>query len=303
MSFNPKEDGITHINVYSQGKTNQKPQVWNVRQDCPEDAVYIGRPRGGGNQHFGNPFSHISDSKAEILLGSREEAIRAFDQWLRGAAYQNVAIEQRKWVLEHIHELRGKHLKCWCAPRPCHGDVILKFLEQEVFDYSQERIYKMKIAGTGHRPNKLGGYSDRIFERLVNLSERALRYFKADYVISGMALGFDQALAQAAINLGIPFEAAIPFKGQEGLWPEQSQIRYRELLEHANKISYLFSKPRDKQGIVHCMFRRDEYMVDQCDMVVSLWNGDLTGGTAHTIRYANSVGKPVKNLWNVWVGK
>lgn len=26
-----------------------------------------------------------------------------------------------------ITELRGKHLACWCAPKPCHADVLLRF--------------------------------------------------------------------------------------------------------------------------------------------------------------------------------
>jgi hypothetical protein len=25
-----------------------------------------------------------------------------------------------------LHELRGKDLVCWCAPKPCHGDVLLR---------------------------------------------------------------------------------------------------------------------------------------------------------------------------------
>lgn len=42
-----------------------------------------------------------------------------------------MAVEQyRAWLLEQdelladLHELKGKVLGCWCAPKQCHGDVL-----------------------------------------------------------------------------------------------------------------------------------------------------------------------------------
>jgi Domain of unknown function (DUF4326) len=43
----------------------------------------------------------------------------------------------RKWVLEHIHELRGKNLACWCPKPPpygrdkCHAATLLELANQE----------------------------------------------------------------------------------------------------------------------------------------------------------------------------
>ena len=42
---------------------------------------------------------------------------------------------------------------------------------------------------------------------------------RPDAVISGMALGWDQAVARATADLGIPWVAAITFEGQESKWP------------------------------------------------------------------------------------
>jgi hypothetical protein len=28
--------------------------------------------------------------------------------------------------MDQVHELRGLDLVCWCAPKACHGDVLLK---------------------------------------------------------------------------------------------------------------------------------------------------------------------------------
>ena len=58
----------------------------------------------------------------------------------------------------------------------------------------------MNVAGTGHRPNKLGGYDDDIYQRLVTLAMTYLEETRPKRVISGMALGWDQALAEAAVN-------------------------------------------------------------------------------------------------------
>jgi len=80
----------------------------------------------------------------------------------------------------------------------------------------------MILSGTGHRPDKLGGYSDSAFDNLVKIAEDYLKESKPDKVISGMALGWDQALAEACVNLNIPFIAAVPFKGQESKWYQSS---------------------------------------------------------------------------------
>lgn len=154
----------------------------------------------------------------------------------------------------------------------------------------------MIICGTGHRPDKLGGYSDEVFYKLVGLAREAIQEQKAIGVISGMALGWDQALAHAAIVLRVPFVACIPFKGQERSWPNDSQARYNHLMEKAHRI------------IVACdggyaawkMQKRNELMVDNAQLVVALWNG-TSGGTGNCIRYANSTGTPIANYWDRWL--
>jgi hypothetical protein len=36
-----------------------------------------------------------------------------------------------KWVMEHIKELKGKDLACWCAPKQCHGDTLIILANKE----------------------------------------------------------------------------------------------------------------------------------------------------------------------------
>jgi hypothetical protein len=72
-----------------------------------------------------------------------------------------------------------------------------------------------------------GGYNDEVFTRLIALCKVSLQKMQATSVISGMALGFDQAHEEAAIELQIPLIAAVPFKGQDDLTIRNSQFAIR----------------------------------------------------------------------------
>lgn len=75
--------------------------------------VYIGRP-----SKYGNPF-HLGKH------GSREEVLAKYEEWLRDTVEgQAVLTVARK-------ELPGKVLGCWCAPKPCHGDVLVRLIADE----------------------------------------------------------------------------------------------------------------------------------------------------------------------------
>lgn len=164
----------------------------------------------------------------------------------------------------------------------------------------------MIIAGTGHRLGiKLGGYSDDIHNKLVTLAENFilenpkeitwLGKSGIDAVISGMALGWDQALAQAALNCKIPLYAYIPFKGQEGKWPQAAQDRYNRMLEQAARVVVCSAGGYSAEK----MQIRNEMMVRDCTAVLSLWDGS-SGGTGNCVAYANKIGKPIINLWDRW---
>jgi hypothetical protein len=87
------------------------PKVWNKRDaNVPKDAVYIGR-----GSRFGNPFYMHSESE-------RDKVCKQFEEyWL-------VKMNADK-VVEKIEKdyLKDKDLVCWCAPKRCHGDFLLKW--------------------------------------------------------------------------------------------------------------------------------------------------------------------------------
>lgn len=153
-------------------------------------------------------------------------------------------------------------------------------------------------AVTGHRPDKLGGYGSTAKKKLLAFAvERFGEALKKGplSVITGMALGWDQAVAQACVIHGIPFHAAIPFVGQEQMWPEESQQLYADLLKRAAQVT-IVSPGRYEAWKMH---RRNEFMVDLSTVLVGLWNGS-PGGTASCISYADRKQLKVVNLWNLW---
>lgn len=158
----------------------------------------------------------------------------------------------------------------------------------------------MIIAGTGHRPNKIlvgtqTVYKSEAYAVLIDFAERCLRKLTPDLVISGMALGWDQALAQAAIACRIPFDAYIPFVGQESRWPVGSQFVYSMILEHARNTVIC----SEGGYAVWKMQYRNEVMVDDADCILALWNG-TAGGTANCVKYAEEIGRKVHNVWDAW---
>lgn len=75
---------------------------------APAGAVAIGR-----GSVWGNPFLIGAD-------GERERVI---------AKFRHYAMWRLEREPDWLEPLRGKDLACYCAPKPCHGHVILELLE------------------------------------------------------------------------------------------------------------------------------------------------------------------------------
>lgn len=83
-----------------------------VNRHYQEYDVYIGR-----GTLLGNPFKVVDG------LCSREEAIELFRRYLWRK------IKNGTITLDYLRSLDGKRLACSCAPKACHGDVIVKAIK------------------------------------------------------------------------------------------------------------------------------------------------------------------------------
>jgi hypothetical protein len=89
--------------------------------------VYIGRGKDPHTREWGewgNPFSHRESASAMVTkANSVEEAIERYkaDLWKR--------LRDGRLTVEKLAALKGKTLGCWCAPGPCHGEVLVAAAE------------------------------------------------------------------------------------------------------------------------------------------------------------------------------
>lgn len=152
------------------------------------------------------------------------------------------------------------------------------------------------ICATGHRPNKLGGYGHDVRRRLTQLAYDYLAQMQPEGIISGMALGWDQAWAEAGLLLGLPVHAAIPFAGQESQWPAESRKAFDAIVRRCASVTVVC----EGAYAAHKMQVRNEWMVDRAVRICALWNG-TPGGTANCLNYRGEWQRPVDNLWPRWL--
>ena len=63
---------------------------------------------------FGNLFSHKVGTRAQYLVGSRDEAVERHAEWFLS----------NPGLIERVkREMTGKVIGCWCAPKRCHCDI------------------------------------------------------------------------------------------------------------------------------------------------------------------------------------
>lgn len=154
------------------------------------------------------------------------------------------------------------------------------------------------IAGIGHKPDELEGYSDQTLARLAALARATLVQLQATEVITGLDPGWQQAVALAALELSLPVIAAIPYDGQDKLWDEPDRERWEVILFQAERIVHVHRLPEYYAEEHRAKIRlRDEWMVENSDLVVALVDEDESG----IIAYAKQQNKDVFNVWNSWL--
>jgi ribonuclease HI/uncharacterized phage-like protein YoqJ len=132
----------------------------------------------------------------------------------------------------------------------------------------------------GHRPPDLGGYdpnpvADRA-RRGVEEALAALRELHGDIaVVTGMRLGAEQLGAEAALALGIPVVAVLPYPEPDSVWPAASRRRFADLLgSAATSITLERKQPASRQQAGAAMARRDAWLARNVDAAVVVWNGE-----------------------------
>jgi uncharacterized phage-like protein YoqJ len=177
---------------------------------------------------------------------------------------------------------------------------------------------------TGHRPNKLGGYNwNTLINKkiMVALKKEIINNMKYQYdnfneyeftFICGGALGIDQMafeiiyeikqnlLKSNKLNLKIHLILAMPFEKQSDNWYDlKDKERLQSQMERADQVilvdtleKYRFQKVAIGEYHPVKMQLRNQYMVDNSDTIIGVWDG-TQGGTGNCINYARKSKKQI----------
>lgn len=87
--------------------------------------VYIGRGSG-----LGNPFSSKPSAYDVTRVSTRESAIERYEDWLSTQLKDRSsdAFHAFRKALSALRAHGAVNLVCYCAPKPCHGDVVQRVL-------------------------------------------------------------------------------------------------------------------------------------------------------------------------------
>lgn len=153
----------------------------------------------------------------------------------------------------------------------------------------------MKIMGTGSRSMVKAPDAKAVYDNL----EAKVLLLAAKYpdlqLISGMAEGWDEAIAKVAQRNGIPYIVMIPNQGYgDYYWRRNSVLGYdrsdtfKLLVKHASQVVYV-CKTLYVDG-VHANFVRNQAMVDACHG--ALVYKPESAGTRDAIARLKAAGKP-----------
>ena len=167
-----------------------------------------------------------------------------------------------------------------------------------------------RIAFTGHRPIKLYGYNmdNKYYDKLKIILKDMLKYeiceYDADTFITGGALGFDTLAFDVVKDLiddyGGNHVLAIPFEKQPIKWSIEDQVKYKIIKQFSACIyvdeyeEYNIKGVRTGEYHPAKLQKRNEWMVDNCDLLIGCWDGVKKGGTWNCLKYAMNLGKEIK---------
>jgi Domain of unknown function (DUF4326)/YspA, cpYpsA-related SLOG family len=232
-----------------------------VNRNHGSSGIYVGRPTV-----LGNPYT--------LKVYNRTDAIARYRIWLRQQWQRQGEVQAALLQLaRQYHEQGELTLVCWCAPRPCHAEVI----REAVLGIVQHRLVERQP--THDRPPCERGtappaglpYTQGGLMKLIIAGSRTF----TDY----------QRLCQVLA----PDRHRITQVLTGGAWGAD-QLGYRWAWKHAVRHQ-LFRAEWARFGKAAGM-RRNHQMAQAGDVLVACWDGQ-SPGTAHMIQCMEQRGKPV----------
>ncbi len=190
--------------------------------------------------------------------------------------------------------------------------------------------YRIRIGVTGHRKlddaesvkatvkraidaeveNLFPENSRRNIERVRQAGTTGISF----RVLSPLAEGADRVIARAILDYpGARLDAVLPLAVEnylEDFESQESKTEFRELLALCRRPVTLRTPrvgddrhdPGDQAELRRNAYKQvGEYVVDHCDVLIAVWDGEPArgrGGTAEIVNYAKEQKRPVIRVWN-----
>ena len=118
----------THTQIINIKAKDLRPEYDNLLEWLKDDRhVYIGRDMsfyvaGTDKSKWHNPYKVAKPNKIYKTgkYYTLDESLELYEKYIRESVL----------LMREIEELRGKVLGCWCKPNRCHGDVLIKILNE-----------------------------------------------------------------------------------------------------------------------------------------------------------------------------
>ncbi len=116
---------------------NIRPKYDNLQEWCNDPSnVYIGRkgivfinkeryPKE--DSIWANPFKITS-------ITNRQQVLQEYESYIRKK------LDSDNTLIQKLLDLKDKNLGCWCKPEQCHGDVLVKLINE--YDKSSDSLFK-----------------------------------------------------------------------------------------------------------------------------------------------------------------
>lgn len=120
--FNMRGTNVCNVKV-----KNIRPAYKNLKEWMEDsDNVYIGRSNVViiDKKRFPNISSPFCNPYKEGKDGTLDQIIQKYEIYIRDK------IDKDENLKQQLIDMYGKNLGCWCKPEKCHGDILVKIIDE-----------------------------------------------------------------------------------------------------------------------------------------------------------------------------
>lgn len=226
---------------------------------------------------------------------------------------KGIAVNLSNHTWDRISKLKKATFDTFIPEKETSYYLPFTIFKDNIDKYEVELLRRITASFTGHRPEELGGYDMKnstmleLKEKLLILIENLINKKGIIRFISGGALGADQAAFWCVHILKKKYPhikniIAVPFRNQPIKWSNEQKHWYYKMLSLADEVIFVdeltvYNRDEKKQTGEYSGYKmqiRNEYMVDNSDIIIAIFDGKLLdtsgkirkSGTLNCIKYA-----------------